>query len=131
MFTYTSHQITVFHILIYCFLSCHFFFLFFLQHVILRIVSATYALGIPAVIEVTEFLIREHLWFLQLPLVAKYCPSQFAARNFVKNTSVSTPDLEWHWKGNTPFLDRSWDLFGFLRGWRRWIRSKQRLTICE
>jgi len=41
------------------------------------IVSATYALGIPAVIEVTEFLIREHLWFLQLPLVAKYCPSQF------------------------------------------------------
>lgn len=32
-----------------------------------------------------------------------------------KNTSVSTPDLAWHWKGNTPFLDRPLGPFyGFL-----------------
>ena len=78
---YTSHQVTVFHILIYCFWSWH---LVFLNIFFLRIVSATYALGIPAVVEVTEFLMREQLWFLQLPVVAKYCPSRFAARNAKK-----------------------------------------------
>ncbi|CAL1130658.1 unnamed protein product [Cladocopium goreaui] len=39
------------------------------------IISATYALGIPAVFEVTEFLIEQQIWFLQLPFVDKYCPS--------------------------------------------------------
>ena len=41
----------------------------------LRIICATYALGIPAVFEVTEFLVEQQIWFLQLPFVDRYCPS--------------------------------------------------------
>ena len=70
-----------------------------------------------------------------------------------KNTSVSTPDLQWHWKNtffliaNGPFLDFkgiadvSWfvfckPLYLLQKWWRlnievcRWIRLKQMLTIC-
>lgn len=44
-----------------------------------RIVSATFALGIPAVCEIIEFVSRKGLWFLKLPHLSMYCPSGFAA----------------------------------------------------
>ena len=91
--------------------------LMFLPTQVLRIVSATYALGIPAVVEITEFLIQEQLWFLQLPFVNKYCPSDFApAFDF----SADVFHL-WFFLGE-PCWGTRWTLFGYRSaGQHFWI----------
>ena len=69
------------------------------------IISATYAIGVPAVVEFSEFLIRRGLWFLDRPRILAYCPSdlsEFMLIWFPVMTAISaaarlTLEQNWGW----------------------------------